>query len=93
MIGSTPDRHRNLNVLVQLRKKLHQAIHSEAANVSVADAREVCGGRASEGFRFTGRQFPVIENTDDLRGHNGAELFKVCVGPVKVAENVAATAY
>src|ERR1700676_2122790 len=41
MIGSTPDRHRNLNVLVQLRKNLHQAIHSDAANVSVADAAGV----------------------------------------------------
>jgi hypothetical protein len=69
----------------------HEAIHGEAAEVGVADAREVGGGNAGAGVRGANRQVFPVERLDDFSREDRLELFSIGAILPQIAEHIAAS--
>ena len=75
--SDAPHPHLHLNPRAQPVQHRDQAVHREAAKVSIADAAEVGCGDTSAGMRRAhGQAFP-IECLDNLGGQDGLELLRV----------------
>lgn len=86
------DRRGNFYVLIQLAENLHQTVYCKTIDIRVAASRKIGGWYTNKDFGFADGQLSVIENANDLCGQDSAKLLKICVGLIKVAEDIAGAA-
>ena len=67
-----PDGDSDMDLLIEASQDCHEAVDGEAAELSLANSREIGSSDAGDFIRLPNPEVLIVEHADDPRGQYGA---------------------